>query len=115
MPQLRGNEPILGLNNVTTQAKAKGKVGEVSSKTVNIPSTSQEVVILPTKSQEEELLSGQPKVEFTKNPIEEPELSTTSKDSVHFEDFNMSGILGDREEGRGLGGGEEHEHEQRQE
>jgi hypothetical protein len=100
---------------VTTQAKGKGNVGEGSSKTSKIPSTSQQVVILPVESQEEELLSGQPKVEFPENPIEEPELSTTSKDYVHFEYFNMSGVLGDREEGRGYGGREEHEREERQE
>jgi hypothetical protein len=49
---------------VTTQTKGKEKVGEGSSKSEKVPSTSQQVVILQAKTQEEELLSGQPEIVF---------------------------------------------------
>jgi hypothetical protein len=92
---------------MTTQTKGKAKVGEGSSKFEKVPSTSQQVVILLAKPQEEELLSGHPEIVFPENPIEELEFYASSEEFVHLREDNMSGIFGDREEVRGLVGGEE--------
>jgi hypothetical protein len=82
------------LDSVTAQTKGKEKVGEGSSKSEKVPEISQEVFILSSNPQEEELISGQPNITLSENPIEEPKFSASSEESVHFRQDNMSGIFG---------------------
>ena len=92
---------------MTPQTIYKEKFGEGSSKSEKVPTISQEVVILPSNPQEEELISGQPKIQVSENTIEKLEFSASSKESIHFRQDNMSRIFGGRDgEERGPGYGE---------